>query len=271
MTEQDPAAIAIFESIRTIGDAFRPIMVAKEGSGGRKASGTAIVVGHAATRFVLTAEHVVSGPQAKFMGVIEEDSVPWPTKYSRLVGTNEELPDPDVAWATTTVNETDVALKAHLPIALARAAIPDSTESNYVAVGYPVSKSKLWHSEGRLATKLMTAVVKKASADEMGNLAIDDRVQMAFTYTQHSRTDLEGNATVGSHPRGMSGGAILAMMQAGNPPNAVALPFLVGILTNFHDDVGVLIATRVSHIWNAIPSLQVSKPLYLRATVPNTR
>ncbi len=269
MTEQDPAASAFYEGIRVISDAFRPVLEAKEGSGGRKVIGTALVVGEANTRFVVTANHVVSGPKAKFIGVTGQDTVSWPRRYSILEAKQQGLPDADVAWVTATVSDNDTVFRAHLPMALARAAIPDAEGPVYVAVGFPGSKSKLWHGEGRLAAKLMSAVVQKAPRESWEQLALDERVQIAMTYSQDARTSLDGAPVVGSHPRGMSGGALMALMRAGDNIS-VAIPFLIGILTQYHDDIDTLVATRVSHLWDATPAFGRADGLYRQAEQPVT-
>lgn len=84
-----------------------------------------------------------------------------------------------------------------------------------------------------------------------------------MTYAQEGRINLDGSQANGAHPRGMSGGALF-MMGVGGAGNAVAIPFLVGILTQYHNDVSTLVATRIAHFWNATPDLRISKAIYAR-------
>jgi hypothetical protein len=51
----------------------------------------------------------------------------------------------------------------------------------------------------------------------------------------------------------MSGGVVFAIMQVGyGSRQAQLLPFVVGVLTEYHENHEVLVATRISHIWNAV-------------------
>jgi hypothetical protein len=263
MDLQTPAS-ALNDGIQRVSGAFRPVFVAEEGSGGRKATGTAFVVGENNRRFLLTAEHVVKGPHKKFVGVIGEDTFPWPRNYSKLAAKQEGLPDADIAWASATVTQSDTALRDHLPFALARAAIPDEDGAVYVAVGFPVSKAKIRLGEGIAAAKLMTAVVHRAPSEVLNDLSLDPRIQIAMAYSQDGRTNLDGSSAKGAHPQGMSGGALFALMSTQSENKTVVIPFLIGILTQYHIDINALVATRVAHFWNAIPEHGVSQPLYSR-------
>lgn len=264
--KQDPRTGKYRRAIDSISDAFRPVLLTQEGSAGRQATGTALVVADGDTRFVITAEHVVRGSDPRSFGVTREYAVPWPRRYSKLVATGEDIPDADLAWATATVSRDDTALRAALPMALARAAIDDSLGPVYVAVGYPVSKAKVRQGEGKLAAKLMSAVIELAPPEKCRELGLDDRVQIAFAYSQEPRTNLQRDSIAGAHPRGMSGGAVMVMMGAGDDSGAPPIPFLVGILTEYHKNIDTLVATRVRHLWNAVDYRRGQPtPLYLRA------
>jgi hypothetical protein len=89
-------------------------------------------------------------------------------------------------------------------------------------------------------------------------------VQIALSYSQESRTDLEGQAAMGAHPRGMSGGAVMAMMRANNDTRSISIPFLVGILTQYHQNIDTSVATRVVHLWNATEYAATPNPVYRR-------
>ena len=242
MSEADLPPPEVMRAIEPYADAFRLVMLAEEGSGGRRATGTAIVVADGTTRFVITAAHVVAGPERRFFGVAGDDSVPWPSRYSKLVPLHDDLPDADVAWARAKVLPSDTALASAIPLALARAAIPDSSGSSYLAVGFPYSKSKVRLSLGVVASKLMVAVVELAPVATRSALGLNERVQAAFSYSQESRLGPDRMPIVGSHPIGMSGGAVFAIMQATTKGDQETsyLPFLVGILTQYHEAHGAL-------------------------------
>ena len=249
--------------------AIRAVMEVEEGSGGRKAVGSVTVIADENVRYLLTAAHTVSGPQTKLIGVEGGDALPWPRHYSRLAPVSAELPDADIACATATVSAKDTALAESVPLGLSLGGVPDYPGSVYLAVGFPTSKSKMRYSERALASRMMCAVVEIAPKRVGQDLRLDPRVQLAFTYSQAGRQDLDGRTTVGAHPRGMSGGAVFAMLRAtASDGSSADMPYLVGILTDFHADQGCLVATRVSQVWRAIGLLQDGQDaLYRRADV----
>lgn len=238
----------------------RPLMEIEDGSGRRLPVGTAVLVQSNAARYVLTAAHVVSGPTTKLIGVFEQDAIAWPRPYSLLKPMEGNLPDADLAWATATALPGDTALSPGLPMALALGNVPDAPGSAYIAVGFPGSRAKVRHPDGLLNSKMMIAVVERAPPAAASAVVKDARVQMALHYSQAGRTGLDGSPTVGAHPKGMSGGAVFAVLQATTPKGSIEfLPFLAGIVTEFHADIATLVATRVTHLWQAaglgIPSL----------------
>ena len=266
MTEGPAAATVIADAIRHLSDAFRPVLYAEEGSAGRRTTGTAFVVEDDERRLVVTAKHVLRGCEQKYFGVVGQNTVKWPRRYSTLEALQPGLPDADLAWASATVAKDDEALAAAIPIALTKADLCEQTGSAYVAVGFPTSKAKLRDAQAVLHAKLMAAVVELAPAAHCSQLGLHPQVQMGLTYSQHDRTDLLGDPTVGAVPTGMSGGAVFALMKALTTDGSEhAVPFLVGVLTEFHEQENTLVATRIKHLWTAIGAWpQPEPPLYRR-------
>lgn len=260
----------LLQAITPYTHTIRPILEIREGSARRDAVGTAIVVGQDSTRYVVTAEHVVSGPLQKLIGVSEQNAIPWPRPCSRLAPVQATLPDADVAWAASTVKPEDIALSPPLPLALAVGSLPDAPGSAYVAVGFPGSRAKVRQSEAQLASKMMFAVVEIASRAIVAQVLKDERVQIALRYSQAGRIGLDGEPIVGAHPRGMSGGAIFMMLEGRTANGSVhVFPFLAGVITDFYEKADCIVATRVSHIWQALGLVDVSTPppLYRRELV----
>jgi hypothetical protein len=238
-------------------------MEVQEGSGRRRAVGTALVIGDGLSRIVTTAHHVVSGPTSKAFGVTGQESVPWPRKYWKLGAKVASVPDPDVAWAVATVTPEDEALAAKIPLALARPGRVEVTESSTLLVlGYPASKAKSRDAHTVMSTKLMSAVVSLAGADACSKLGLDDRVQYGLLYDRTSRTFPHDQR---AHPQGMSGGALFLILQ-GAPPGRepVYVPMLIGILTEFHEDDDLLVATKVEYLLHGVGVQVMADPLHER-------
>jgi hypothetical protein len=159
MTDRNEYERRIRESVVQLRDAFRPVLHAVEGSGGRRVTGTAFVVADNATRFVISAWHVVRGPEPRYFGVIGGSTVQWPKRYSKLRGLESGLPEPDVAWAKATALQGDTSLAASIPMSHARGAGPHALQGAYLAVGYPVSKAKLRYATDTLSSGLAVVPV----------------------------------------------------------------------------------------------------------------
>ena len=160
-------------------------------------------------RIVVTAEHVLAGPEAKHLGVSRNNSVRWPEKYWRLSAIDPDLPEADVAWAVADVAaEADDVVRAAIPLALALPIPPIAESASLVAVGYPASRGKLKNAHALLSAQLMSVVGKAVSARVLEDLKLDPRVHLGMLYEQAACVDLDGNPSVGAHPKGMSGGAM---------------------------------------------------------------
>jgi hypothetical protein len=120
--------------------------------------------------------------------------------------------------------------------------------------------------EGVAEAKLMVALVDLVATELCPQGRQDRRVHYCFNYSQEGRTDLAGAPSVGAHPRGMSGGAVFAVGHAKTSTGSYYVPFLVGILTEFHEDSGMLVASRVRNVWEALGILQAGRGGLFRAT-----
>jgi hypothetical protein len=247
----DARVASLMGAVQPLTEAFRPVFRVLEG-GGREVLGTAIVVADGSTRFVLTANHVFDPPGARFIGVRDSLSIPWPGKRSRLQATRADLPDADVTWVRGTTIDEDRQFQASIPAALAIAALDDSPRGVYIAAGYPTSRAKVRMGEGLISAKLMLAAVELAPEVKRDAVAAHTDAQMVFRYSQTGRTNASGQPAMGAHPRGMSGGGVFLVTRGDdeeNPPQLI--PFLVGVLTEFHEKEDVLVATRIRRIWEA--------------------
>lgn len=225
----------------------------EEGSGGRRLEGTATLVEDGAQRFLITAHHAVKDGSARSVGVTEADAIPWPKNYFVLQPEDQSLPDPDIAWAHTRYAPPGAGLDGGIGSALAITSHDGSEDTTYLIAGYPVSKGKVRMALGTAESKLMVAKVELASDDEWPRDGLDTRTHICFRYSQRGRTSIDGGTAVGAHPRGMSGGAVFAIAQ----PKLVTatpqyVPFLVGILTEYHEGPGILVASRIRNLWEAV-------------------
>ncbi len=265
MTEPSDPVQALMRCIEPFHDAFRPLLGSEEGSAGKRLEGTITLVADRDERYAITAHHAVQAATPHFIGVREAMFIPWPSKYSILVPAGAPMPDLDVAWAHTRLTSPAPELEGGFPLALAITAQEWAAQTAYVAVGFPASKGKVRMATGEAKAKLMCALVELREIPSLSGSNADKRTHLAFGYSQDARTDITGASAVGAKPKGMSGGAVLAIGSSRNLDGSITyVPFLVGILTEFHESEGVLIAARIRHLWEAVdrqaPALHA--PLY---------
>jgi hypothetical protein len=253
MTGEDEVT-ALVQSVRTYLAAFRPLIGTEEGSAGRTLEGTVTLVEDGDQRFLITARHAVKASTPYYIGAENAEEIRWPReKMTLLSPVAENLPEADVAVVHTATPPTDGALSGGIPAALAISAIEDNPNATYIAVGFPASKGKVREALRTINAKSMHALVEFVPVSSAGLPHLDARVHMCFRYSQSGRTDLGGQSVTGAHPRGMSGGGVFIIGRPRAADSSVMyVPFLVAILTEFHADRGLLVATRVRRIWEAL-------------------
>lgn len=244
---------ALMRCLEPLHDAFRPVLGIKEGSGGRQLKGTATLIQEGEQRFLVTAHHVVKDGTPKSFGVSGSESIPWPKNYFILRPGDQSLPDPDIAWAHTRSAPPGAGLDGGIGAALAVTAHEESGNTAYLAAGYPASKGKVRMGAGTAESKLMVALVELANREEWPREGLDSRTHVCFRYSQEGRTDIHGAPAVGAHPRGMSGGAVFAVGQPKQPTEKpFYVPFLVAVLTEFHEAAGILVGAKIGNLWEAV-------------------
>jgi len=265
MSDRD-SVTALVQSVSPYLNAFRPLLGTEEGSSGRRLEGTVTLVEDGNDRFLLTAHHAVKAPTPYYFGVRESGEIRWPTEKSAvLVPALPGLPDADVAVVHSGQPPLDGSLSGGVPAALLGVTLEGSTDTAFVAVGYPSSKGKLRMAERRLDAKSMYALVEFVPPHLVSLPSFDPRVQMCFKYSQEGRASVEGAKVVGAHPRGMSGGGVFAIGQSRASGSLLYAPFLVGILTEFHESRSLLVATRVRCIFEALGLFRPRGDLLYRA------
>ena len=138
------------------------------------------------------------------------------------------------AWAVADGETNAIDLGPSIPFAQASAVVPDTDGATYLAVGFPVSKSKMRDARTLLAAKQAVVSATLCEDSVYLTLRLDKRVQMALSYSQSDRTDLLSEPAVGPNPTGMSGGAVVALLTAVTTKGTLPFPVVVGILTHFH-------------------------------------
>jgi hypothetical protein len=240
-----PSEKDLHRALEKVLDAARLVMIGEEGSAGRRAIGTALVLGDGLRRIIATAAHVLEGSGPKYFGVPDQPSVPWPVRYSKLRPLGVGLPDADLAWAVADVTPADTALSPMIPLGLVGVgSLPITEHSVLIALGFPASRAKARNMHTVFQSKLMSVSVRLADAAIYESLALDNRAQLAVVYD--SDPDRTSPADQKVSPQGMSGGAVFVVTKAAlDDGRSLYIPFLIGILTQYRKSADVLVATRV--------------------------
>ncbi len=253
--------------LKSIAEAIRPIVHVAEGSGRLTPIGSAFAVRNRGIRYLITADHVLAGLEDKLMGVDAEFSTRWPRSFSRLVSDDSTLPDADIAWVAIRMFEETLEVGATIPLEQTIARVAGGDANGFMAVGHPVSKSRMVEAQSAVASKLMMAQVRIADEATCVAIGIDDRVQFALSYDSNNHTDLAGRPIVPAQPKGMSGGVVVATTRA-NDANGKSFmkPYVVGVLTRFYPEHRTYVATKIEHLWKAIGILPDNDRLYREMT-----
>jgi hypothetical protein len=247
---------AFQRAVQEIADCVRPISVVESGSGGRKFIGSAVVIATASKRVVVTANHVIAGPEGKLIGMSSDGSIRWPSNYSRVEPVGDLAPPVDLAFIVAEVesqNPFDI-----LPALPAGNILPGQdfpAGTSLIAVGFPASRAKSRDAQTRLRTHRMSVVGDLASESVHWMVNRDPVSFLCMEFRQDRVFDTVGSPATASHPRGMSGGALFAAAFLADGESVRYTPRLVGILIEYHDEpANVIVAARIDCLLEATGS-----------------
>ena len=261
----DPSAVlvALPEAARALAAAIKPITIVEDGSGKRRPWGSAFVLSRGEQRIIVTAHHVVEGPQVKYMGLSSAGSIQWPRHYSVLDRVTAELPVADVAYAIASMKpDAEPDLFTAIPLAQV---LPDSRlapGASLLAAGFPGSLGKLRDAQARLRNELLYAVGSAVPADAYTALGLDQRVHLAMTYDRMACRSVSGKQVVGPLPKGMSGGVLfLLTIETRDNEEKFLVSRVVGILEAYHQDpANVMVATRIECLLDGLDIVRDGVP-----------
>ena len=227
----DPRNACVVAAAKALGWAVKPVLRAKEGSGGKHAFGTAFVVELEGQYAAVTAAHVIDGPETKYIGISSSSMTPWPKSAARIRALRDGLADPDIVCGRFTLLPTDHE-GARDAVQLSNS-MPDYVPGlgmTLLAVGNPVSRGKFQHSEGKHRAGTVYLTGDAVPLAEYEKLQLDPRVHIALHYTRDSMKRPDGSSALGPMPPGMSGGPIFLLTEK---PNGDVVLLLVGIMTSY--------------------------------------
>jgi hypothetical protein len=234
---------------------IRPVTIVRQGSGRISPSGTSFILGAGHRRILVSAEHVVDGPERKLFGVSPHGSTAWPDRYWRLAPAAGSAPEADVAWAAATItDEADEATAAAIRIEAVLPFFPFDEGASLVAVGYPASRGKIRNAQQTLSNQLMSVVCNASPETVYNDLALDSRVHFAMAYDPAACVGIDGQPIVGAKSKGMSGGpAFLVTAEPTGNGAQVIVPRLVGIMTEYHGPPhNVIVGVRIEHLLDGL-------------------
>jgi hypothetical protein len=268
VTFQGPrqSASDLQREIALLAPSVRPISMFEEGSGGRRFIGSSFVLSHGNQQLVITAEHVVSGPETRFLGVSASGGVLWPKNYSRLEPIDPTTPYPDVAFAFAKV---DNSLEPDIPPPLPRSIVLERHQfaegSSMVAVGFPGSRAKARNAQTKLVAEWMSVIGDLAPEDVYSRIGKSASTHLAMEFHQNGCVDENSRPAPAAHPKGMSGGPMFVAAYRASPgqPDKI-VPRLVGVLTEYYPDPdNVIVALRIEAALGALdPHRSPTRPLY---------
>lgn len=212
-----------------------------------------MVIAVESKRIIITAAHVVAGPERKIVGMSPMGSVHWPKNYSRVEPINDTVPPTDLAFFVVEVglgNPFD--LQSPLPVSsiLPGEDLPEGV--SVVAVGFPASRAKSRDGNTRLHSQRLSVVGDLASDKVYKAINRPPASFFAMDFRQEGVVDEAGNPSTTAHPRGMSGGAMFAATFSAKNSGVRFTPRLVGILIEYHDHpANAIVAARIDCLLDA--------------------
>jgi hypothetical protein len=230
------------------------VSLIEEGTGDWRLTGSAFVVSAAERRIAITAEHVVRGPQKKFLSLSASGGLPWPREYLKLESVQMGEAPPDIALAIAEVTSAEPADLGPLPIDLLLPGQQFEPGTSMVGVGFPSSKAKVRGVNRTLATKLMSVVGDLTSDEVCERIGKSAATHLAMTFRQDACVDENSLPAPAARPKGMSGGPMfVAAYHTDASGTTRMIPRLVGVLVEHHDaPENVLVAVRIEVVLDAL-------------------
>lgn len=231
-----------------------PVVEVIEGSGRREHVGSVTVVEFWGAFYAVTAEHVIKNPAPRYV-LGETKGVAVPSTYRRL--RDLEGVDLDVAyWRIDPTHMHEAGITVAFRWTDEQGEISFQPEGLYVAMGHPVSRSKLRNAHQSLHTQCMVVTMNELPLDQGEALGFDTAKQLVLQYDRGAASTPEGISVTGAKPSGMSGGAVFYPIHSSTNPGELDLVW-GGIITEHHPKKGnAFVATRARLLAEAVRLLE---------------
>jgi hypothetical protein len=245
-----------------------PVVDVADGSGRFRQIGTAFVVGQPSAATIITAEHVVSVPQATGVVWPSREVTRWDDRYSVLRAHAADVPEADIAIMHGSISDGAEPIEC-IPLHRLRPDLPVAPGTFLAAVGFPASRGKIVASQ-YFTANTFHILGFAADLSTLPGGPLDPRVHLAIRYHPEKMRELTGAQRRGVKPDGMSGGVLLAPSRVRLEDGTAKLTVdIVGVLVRYRPASGVLIATRIGCLTAAMSS-RSSEPFRLvRTSLPH--
>jgi hypothetical protein len=237
---------------RAMAENLLPVIERLDGGGPLAQVGTAFVFRHDNHAVIVTADHVVCGPTQKFVQLGPGETIRWPRPYVVVKPVHPNTPSPDLAFVTG-------ELLGERPKGIRLKDIGTNSEhesgASLLAVGYPGSRAKLRQGDHKLRNELHYVLGSAVPLDAYASLGLDPRSHIAMYYDRAQMNDPAGKPTEAAKPGGMSGGVLFAPLVRGSSPTGEHVVAAIGVLVRFKQRDGVLVATRIEPLLDALGML----------------
>jgi hypothetical protein len=235
---------------RELSENVLPVLEIVEGSARLKQTGSAFIFRHEGRASLVTADHVVCGPQQKLVQIAPGQTVRWPNSYNVVRSRASEIPSPDLAYV---FGELDAERPGGIRPQNIGLEFQTEAGASLLAVGYPGSRADLFQQEQSLKNELHYLLTQAAPLSDYEKVGLDPRFHIALRYDPKGLHDVEGNSKVGAKPHGMSGGLLFAPLRTTPEPPGDYLLVVVGVLVKYFKSPHHLIAaTRIECLLDAM-------------------
>lgn len=239
-------ARALYRYLTTLPEFVLPLTARREGSKRVDPCGSGVLATAGGRLFVISAAHVFQGHAEPPMihGIRGAAPVPQPVLLSDPSG--QLGVDVDLAYAELKRDQTEqVELRAALDLTSLPPDPLGAPGDAYVAIGYPVSQSKVHVGRRHISnsqTHLNVIGVPEAAYSE---LRVTPRSHLLLHYDRDAMKRFGKPPSLAVHPRGMSGGAVLRPFRDGSAIRAD----VAGIVIEYRERPNrLLIASRLVYV-----------------------
>lgn len=214
--------------------------------------------------FLITAAHVIDGLDPKTVGIMINNTfyiLNGTVHYTQLSSSKQNASIDLAIWLLSSEVVAELKQKySFLQLSEVSAEHVIIDKPQYLVVGFPVTRTKLNLRKAKLAVQPFIFLTNQAEPKLYSKLRFTEQSHILLAYRKAKIKNFESGLVVqGPDPHGVSGSGLWFLPEVIVEPEKDVPIELVGIMTEFHSQLNVLVSTRIHLVLEILRKLHYEK------------